>query len=299
MCFTVDTGAGKTNISKETYHKIASEQRPALSKTTPLRGAAGKPIAELGEAVFTMQLGSLTLQKKIIVAEIEDDGLLGSDILQQDRHGPADILLSQGVIKLRGHLIPCLQVGLENRIRKVHAADDFTIPGFTEAVIDVLVETFEGDEFKTTSTEVLIEPTKEFTEKYPLIVAASLVDWRANPTTKIRIMNPFSQEVTIKQNTQIASAESCDGEPEVLVDTENRDEEDNNSYIRRIQTIDQTLHETPLIKDPVKLNLNADKTNDMPTYLQEMYEEAIVDKNAEEQRVIAELLINYQDRALV
>jgi hypothetical protein len=38
-------------------------------------------LTELGKGVFTIKLGKLTLDSEVIIAEIEDDALLGLDIL--------------------------------------------------------------------------------------------------------------------------------------------------------------------------------------------------------------------------
>ena len=37
------------------------------------------------------------MEVEAIVAEIDDDGLLGVDILQNGKNGPADLLMSKGV----------------------------------------------------------------------------------------------------------------------------------------------------------------------------------------------------------
>ena len=44
-----------------------------------------------------------------IVADIEDEVLLGYDIPRDEEKGVADILLSKNVIRLRGKEIPCVK----------------------------------------------------------------------------------------------------------------------------------------------------------------------------------------------
>ncbi|KAH3868715.1 hypothetical protein DPMN_031867 [Dreissena polymorpha] len=91
-------------------------------------------------------LGDISLTREIIVAEIEYDALLEIDILQNDEGGPADLLLSRGVILFQGIEIPCIQVGRKEEIRTVRAADNYTIPGQSEAIIDVLVDRLDSDD---------------------------------------------------------------------------------------------------------------------------------------------------------
>jgi hypothetical protein len=47
-------------------------------------------------------LVNLTLDSELIVAEIEDEALLGLDILMKGKGGPADIKLTEGLILLDG-----------------------------------------------------------------------------------------------------------------------------------------------------------------------------------------------------
>ena len=156
LIFTTDTGATKTIISEQTYNKIPAGKRPKLSASPTLSGAGGARLKELGKGSFSIELGSLKLQREIIVAKIEDDALLGIDILQNESDGPADIMLSQGIIKLKGHEIPCIQEGVQVQTRKVSCADHYEILGYCEAVIDVYVERCAEDN-DSQNTEYLVE----------------------------------------------------------------------------------------------------------------------------------------------
>ncbi|KAK3607496.1 hypothetical protein CHS0354_031115 [Potamilus streckersoni] len=120
--------------------------------------------------------------------------------------GPADILLSKGVIKLNGVSIPCIRIGPnEDTVRNLRAADDFIIPGNSEAVIDVFVDRREEDGFAK-QKEFLIEAIEHFTDKYPLIVVPSLVDTKDKVTQKVRVLNPYPTAVSIKQDACIGQA---------------------------------------------------------------------------------------------
>ncbi|KAL3890178.1 hypothetical protein ACJMK2_002470 [Sinanodonta woodiana] len=186
--FTADTGATKTIIADTVYNQIPEEKRPLLKKSVTLAGAGG------------------TLLKEVIVAEIEDEGLLGIDILQNENDGPADILLSKGVIKLHGVSIPCIQIGLnDDTVRNVKAADDFIIPGNCEAIIDVFVDRREEDGIAK-QHEFLIEPSENFTDKYSLSVAPAIVDTNDKVTQKLRVLNPSPTSVSINQDACIGQA---------------------------------------------------------------------------------------------
>ncbi|CAC5396051.1 unnamed protein product [Mytilus coruscus] len=124
VTFTADTGAARTVISTRIFKQIPQSDRPKLEKSNTLASANGQPLVEKGKAVFNLELGNLSLAKELVVAEIEDEVLLGLDILMKGEMGPADIKLTEGVILLNGVTIPCIQIGQPEPVRKVRAADN-------------------------------------------------------------------------------------------------------------------------------------------------------------------------------
>ena len=106
ILFTADTGASKTTVSSRVFDSMRPKDKPELVKTAKLVGASGSPIKEKGEAIFTLQLGTAKLQVEAVVADIEDDGLLGVDVLQNGEDGPMDLWLSKGVMKINNQEVP-------------------------------------------------------------------------------------------------------------------------------------------------------------------------------------------------
>ncbi|CAC5387406.1 unnamed protein product [Mytilus coruscus] len=74
--FTVDTGAVRTVLSVHAFNKIPLVNRPILEKSNTLACAHGKPLKELGKAIFEIKLGNLCFSTEMIVANIEDEALL-------------------------------------------------------------------------------------------------------------------------------------------------------------------------------------------------------------------------------
>ena len=99
ILYTADTGASKTVLSKRVYDNMKPEDRPPLSKASKLVGAGGTNISELGQGNFKLQLGPVCVQTEAIAAEIDDDGLLGIDVLQNRHDGPTDLMMSKGILK--------------------------------------------------------------------------------------------------------------------------------------------------------------------------------------------------------
>ena len=73
----------------------------------------------------------------------------------------------------------------------------------TKIVADVFIE-----QGKLGSKENFItEPNQELAAKYGIVMASSLVNINKHVTQKVRLMNPFPTEVTLRQDTVIGTAE--------------------------------------------------------------------------------------------
>ena len=57
------------------------KNKPELVETAGILNACGKEIKMLGEALFTLKLSEFIGDHKIIVPEIDDECLLGVDVL--------------------------------------------------------------------------------------------------------------------------------------------------------------------------------------------------------------------------
>lgn len=93
--FMAGTGASRTILSNRVYLTLNKQKRPILQNSTYLKGAGGAPIRIFGKGLFEIKLGELNLKREVIVADIEDDALLGYDILNS-----ADLLLSKNLVIL-------------------------------------------------------------------------------------------------------------------------------------------------------------------------------------------------------
>ena len=73
------------------------EDKPELKGASKLVAASGAEIKELGKGVFLLKLGPIKLEIEAIVADIEGDGLLGVDVLQNAAGGLYDLMMSKGI----------------------------------------------------------------------------------------------------------------------------------------------------------------------------------------------------------
>ena len=199
-----------------------------------MAGADGQPLVELGKAMFSINLGQLTMERELIVADIEDDALLGLDILMKGPGGPADIKLTKGEILLNGTTIPCIQIGQSEIVRKVRSADDFYIPPRSEVIVELCVDKCDDDNLEGPQN-YLLEPSPFFEQRYPVAMAACLVEISHNVTNQVRLMNPFDHEVQIEQHAVLGEAEPVLAVPVTLFSTEDSDELNNYCSVRRIK----------------------------------------------------------------
>ena len=146
--------------------------------------------------------------REMVVPAIQDDVLLGMDMGQR-----TDVITSKGVVKIDDREIPCTHIK-SSRVYKVTSADTYYIQGNTEQEIEVYIESCPCE--TGTPTEFLIEPSNNFTERYSMMMARSLVDVSTSVTGNMRLMNPFDQEAVIWQNSVLGQAELLDQETEVI-----------------------------------------------------------------------------------
>lgn len=280
--FTADTGASKTIISSKLYQSLEESKKPSLRKSACLKGAGGSPIRELGQGEFVLNLGDLKLIHEAIVADIEDEALFGYDILGGGSDGPADLLLSKGKIVLEGVEIPCVRIDNSHKTREVTVAEDQSIPGRIEAVVDAYVERNEDDDFDS-DPDYLIEPTDKFKERYQLKMESTLVSINRATTCNVRILNPFPMEVKLRQDAEIGIAEKIERVVSILLEKEHLDEEQNQTSVRRIQTSKplETLNNS---------KLPTAKEKEVPDHLKDMFQRSTVGRNTYEKGVLAELL---------
>lgn len=249
------------------------KNRPELEHTTGVINACGMNLNSFGEAEFTLTFGDLVIRQNIIVANIDDECLLGVDVLQNKQGVAADIILSQGILKLQGVDIPCIQIESNNKCRRVTAADDYTIPPYSEKIIQAFVE---REDVISEPTEFIIEPNENFSSRYELLMASTLVDTAKSTSIPIRILNPTCDEKQIRQDAVLGIADE---------------------FLYETVFDDDCQNDTP----PISVRCSAEKESTenikIPEHLVQMYENSLKDNNFDQtsQKLLLDLLLEYQD----
>ena len=271
---------------------MKQEDRPELQKTSKLVGASGIAIKESGKGIFSLKIGPVHLEVEAIVTEIDDDGLLGIDVLQNGTGGPTDLLMSKGVLILNKQEVPIIQVGVTNRVRRVTAADHSVIPAQSECVIDVYVERQEYDDFSS-EREYVIEPTEYFQAEYPLQMASTLVDINKACTCKVRVLNPFPTAMSIKQDAVIGKAEPIEGRPVIVAKQEDKSETDNYVRVRRVDL--SRGNENQNLTENCTQKACFSKSNEIASHLRDLCEKSTRGLEGHQKERVAHLLDRFQD----
>ncbi|KAH3830672.1 hypothetical protein DPMN_103918 [Dreissena polymorpha] len=276
--YVVDTGAEKTVVSKNIYNRIDDSCKPSLQKKGKLLHAGGEPLTDFGKCDLELLIDGYKTKLEVIIADIKDDVLLGMDILKGSNGKPADIILSQNKILLNGAEITCHQYS-DNTVRKVNSSDHYVINGYTEQIIDAYVDRYEMDDNRKCA-DILIEASASFKNNFPVILATSLANINSAPTVKVRLINPFPNDVSINQDTVIGTAEFVENEPVQLLESENMQDLNTNS-IRRLQFV-QT-HEKKVLRnvsqDNIKIANDNSISEQIPEHLKTLYTDSVKDKN--------------------
>ena len=168
---TVDTGASVTLISWKLYNSLPSMERPALEIThQKVSTADGSRMECKGTAVLEMVIRSVRIQRRFLVADIQDEVLMGADILLNDEFGPVDLLLSEDMMVIQGEKVPLKQVFTPKCTStvKVRSATTCTLPTMSEMMVEVKFDVSTGKEI---DDNLLLEADPTLAEKYGLVMA--------------------------------------------------------------------------------------------------------------------------------
>ena len=181
------------------------------SKT--LASADGKPLEELGKAIFEVELGDLKF-KELIVEAIEEDALLGQEVLMKEDCGYANLRLCNGIMLLGDTPIPYRQIDQPERVRKIGVTDRFILSAQSDKLNDVFEDRFENDD-NLDSLGFVLESTTDIIQRYPVMMAPTVVSIQKD-VTDMHVARKIKQ-FKLYQNTVHGKAELLTTKPEVLV----------------------------------------------------------------------------------
>ena len=209
----IDTGSSVTIINKSIFEKVkSSNEIDIIPINLKFVTATGEVCKFMGKAKLNMKIGHLELKHEILIADIENEGILGVDFLSQHN---CDVLVSENCIQVDGEKIKCDNRKCVNEIgvMRIFASEKVIIPPETEMIISGTVSS------KTDSNSFgLVEGKPEFVERTGILVARTLVDPNKN-FVPVHVANFSKDTCTIYPRTHLANCSEV--EPDKIFDTEN------------------------------------------------------------------------------
>ena len=240
--------------------KLSTAFHQSIQPTnTKLLTVTGEITPFLGKSNIHMKIGSQNINHQVLLADIENEGILGMDFLKTHK---CDLMLSSHIMKLNKEEILCFQssTNATPRCCRISVLDHIEIPPDTEVVVPAYVR---GVIDRKGSG--VIEADSKFLQTKGLLVAKALV-CPLTGTVPVRIANPYEHSYKLYKNTIVASYEPI--EPEQIVSV---------NCSRANENISETCSQT-----------------EIPDHLTDLYERSITCLDTEQQVHLRELLIKYQ-----
>ncbi|KAH3783440.1 hypothetical protein DPMN_161378 [Dreissena polymorpha] len=121
-------------------------------------------------------------------------------------------------------------------------------------------------------------------------MASVLVDIKRNPTSKIRLLNPFPYSVDINQDLVLGQAEQIDSIKSTLKGQEHTAQEDNNFSVRQVTISNKSDQILNKVQEEISL-----ENKEIPEHLKKLYHTPVKNCSEEENQVIAKLLARFQN----
>ena len=195
MKLLCDTGASVSILRKSVVEQW-SNQPKIIPVNTRLLTVTGETVPFFGKANVDIKLGNKVFKTEMLIAEFQQDGILGMDFMTANK---CDLLISKRCLNVNGEQVTCFFFnGKEPVCCRVAVTETVEILAHSEIIVNSKPLGIVGE-----GSYGLIEPDVKFTEKTGLLVAKVLVDPSRN-TLPIRIANFGTEPCKIFKNTVVA-----------------------------------------------------------------------------------------------
>ena len=209
--FLIDSGSSITVIATRIFSKIPVSRRPNLKNySEQVILADGSKMEILGKCTLSLVLGNIETQHTVVVANIESEGLLGSDFLCK----PNCVLnFRECVLEMEGESIPYRELMGCMTVCRVKIAETITLPAGKEVLapgqlIRRGIHTLYG----------VVEPSNQFITKHGVLVGKTLVD-PTNRIVPVRVMNLSKEPKTLYKDTVVGTYQPVDSISKLPSDT--------------------------------------------------------------------------------
>ncbi|KAJ8027625.1 hypothetical protein HOLleu_32824 [Holothuria leucospilota] len=301
--FIIDTGSDITIMRSDIYNNITGRSKPKLKEpSATVATANGQTLNCMGCGIFSLNIAGKQIEYEVWVAEIEAEGILGTDILGdcnclidvrkreatfrelmgadqgEDKLLRSRVKLADNVaepsesetFKVRTSDLTFRELMLadqeteEYSCSRVKLADNAVVPSNSEAIVKgVLEKKFQGS--------AIMEMLPEFPQKHSeMLIARAVVD-ASMTTIPIRVFNLSNTPKTLYKGTSLATCEPIE-----------------ELYCQMIST-EKPLHE---VRETTQI---MDTDGGLYKNLQDLLERSSGNIDAQEKDQVEQLLIKYQN----
>ena len=273
----IDTGAARSVLSFEVYNSLPASVKFSLSSEhSAIALANGQQAKTYGVGHVVMRLGNSEFQMHVIVAEIEDEGILGMDFLSQV-DSRIDIATNQ--LSINGEVFDCSDFKNQPLSSRCMVRRSTMIEPNTEVIVPVLVHkrSFNLDPKSSQLGTRLLEPClNSHLQQKGLYVARTLVDVTEDRVVPLRVFNVSNEVFHLAAETVIALAK-----PVTDVTSLELNEENHDGAMGQARVINEHVSQGAV-----------DMT--LPKALQELLERSTDNLTDSETERLQELLFNYK-----
>ena len=220
----IDTGSNVTIIKSSLLNLWPLTERPNIMPVNmTLVTATGEISPFLGKINASITLGSQTISHDVLLADINNDGIIGVDFLNANK---CDVMLTKKCLNMNGEKIPCFLKDQKSTHSccRIAVSENITIPPESEMIVPgKIIDDVRG-------TLGVIEPKQSFVEKSGLLVAKALINVNVGEIP-IRVINLSNEPHSLYKNTIAATYEPV-ALPQIVdvktVDTSMKNKHDNN-----------------------------------------------------------------------
>lgn len=203
IAFLVDTGAGTTIISVQTWEHLCSAGNlaPLTETGASFADVDGRPLQVKGKCNLTFKFHTLKIPVQVLVASITAPGLLGIDFLREHEcliQLGGEPLLFVGRTRLA---VPLCETPLDQPVR-VALVETVFIPAESEIMVSGVLELMYGVPPGKLNGPGLLETKPGVPESRHVMVGLALVD-TSRRTVPIRLLNGTSNPVTLYKGTHV------------------------------------------------------------------------------------------------
>ena len=203
----IDTGAARSILSFKIYNSLPASAKFSLSSANSAIALADGQQAKthrLGHVV--VRLGTKEFEMHVIVAEVEDEGILGMDFLSQvDSH--IDIVKNQ--VSINGEVFDCCDFKNQPLSSRCMVRCSTLIEPYTEVIVPVTVQkrSATSDPKSSQLGMQLLEPClNSHLQQKGLYAARTPVDVKEDRVVPLRVFNVSDNVYNLAPETVVALA---------------------------------------------------------------------------------------------